>query len=143
WKGRWQVQEASTRHVTLRYEYREAAWPWPYLARQRFELDDEGLALEISVHNRSDRAMPAGLGWHPYFPKPDARLVGRLGRRWAVDRATLAPTPDHNRESVDWREPQPAEALRLDDVFEAGSAEIEVLTVAHRVTLRAGEPFGF
>lgn len=143
WKSRWLVQEGSTRHVTLRYEHREDDWPWSYRAEQRFELDTDGLSLQLSLANRSARAMPAALGWHPYFPRTGARLIGRLGRRWAFDPAALMPAPDDSSPPVDWREAQPAEALRLDDVFEVGSPDIQVLGAAHRATLEADALFGF
>lgn len=40
-------------------------WPWPFRARQRFELDTRGLTIELSLTNEGREAMPAGLGLRP------------------------------------------------------------------------------
>ena len=47
----------------------DKAWPWSFEAVQSFELDDERLRWSIAVTNRDTRAMPAGIGMHPFFPK--------------------------------------------------------------------------
>lgn len=59
-------------------------WPWPLLARQDINLDEDGLRIELTIRNDSDLVMPAGLGWHPYFVKAslitsDARLSWPIG----------------------------------------------------------------
>lgn len=53
----------------------DAGYPWPYLARQVFEVMDTGLALELSLENRGDAPMPAGLGIHPWFAAHGALSV--------------------------------------------------------------------
>ena len=57
--------------MTARLEYRHpaGAWPWAYHATQRFTLTPSGLTVELSLSNQSAAPMPAGLGWHPYFPR--------------------------------------------------------------------------
>jgi aldose 1-epimerase len=47
----------------------DRAWPWSFEAVQNFELDDERLRWSIALTNRDTRAMPAGIGMHPFFPK--------------------------------------------------------------------------
>ena len=50
-------------------------WPWAYMAEQHIELSPEGLSVRLSVTNRSNVPMPAGLGLHPYFRRSeDTRL---------------------------------------------------------------------
>lgn len=52
----------------LRFNGGGGAFPWEYAAEQRFSAE-EGVALwELSVTNRSAARMPAGLGFHPWFP---------------------------------------------------------------------------
>ena len=46
--------------------------------------------------------MPAGLGWHPYFPRtPETRLTARVGGLWLTDADVLpvecvVPPPDRD-----------------------------------------------
>jgi aldose 1-epimerase len=44
-------------------------WPFAFEARQSFVLDATGLMSTLAITNRADRPAPAGLGFHPYFPK--------------------------------------------------------------------------
>lgn len=45
-------------------------WPWRYEAGFRVEPRDAALAIELTLTNRSDERMPAGLGLHPWFRRP-------------------------------------------------------------------------
>lgn len=45
-------------------------WPFPGIARQRFELEHNSLTCWIEIH--ATVVMPAAVGWHPWFVKPDA-----------------------------------------------------------------------
>lgn len=64
---RWQVAEATSDKVTIRAEYEGEQWPWPFRAEQSFRLDQATLTHSMSVTNLGMTAMPAGLGFHPYF----------------------------------------------------------------------------
>jgi aldose 1-epimerase len=44
-------------------------WPWRFGAVQRYELDGFTLRMDLEITNRSDEPMPAGAGWHPFFPR--------------------------------------------------------------------------
>jgi aldose 1-epimerase len=46
-------------------------WPFAFEVEQCLSLDDEGLSLSMTLRNDSQQSMPAGLGWHPYFPRHD------------------------------------------------------------------------
>ena len=45
-------------------------WPFGGVARQHFELHDDHLVCALQVE-AADRPMPAQVGWHPWFRKPD------------------------------------------------------------------------
>ncbi|MEO5706186.1 MAG: aldose 1-epimerase [Alteraurantiacibacter sp.] len=52
-----------------------AEWPWAYQADQRIMLGPKGCAISLTLTNRSDVPMPAGLGLHPYFRRrPETRV---------------------------------------------------------------------
>ncbi len=67
--------EAEGAWVTCRFtsgdfEEISAEWPFPFEVEGTYRLKDGGLALEVSGRNVGDANMPAGLGYHPYFPLP-------------------------------------------------------------------------
>ncbi|WP_343234393.1 aldose 1-epimerase [Microvirga terrestris] len=74
WQKPWQVAEADGTHCRLvlvhRPEGGEArGWPFAYRAEQLLTLSPNGLTLTLSLKSEDHRAMPAGLGLHPFFPK--------------------------------------------------------------------------
>lgn len=65
----WTLREHSPAGVTMHLDYEaDADWPWDFAASQSFSVSDDTLSIHLSVCNRDQRVMPAGLGWHPYFP---------------------------------------------------------------------------
>jgi aldose 1-epimerase len=45
-------------------------WPWRYEAGLRIDVREPTVRIELSLVNRADDPMPAGLGIHPWFGKP-------------------------------------------------------------------------
>lgn len=90
WLNSWQVEEAEEGSARLSFHHEAAEWPWDYEARQAFALDECGFTLTLSCRNRSDRPMPCGLGFHPYFPcGPATRIDTRVACAWTVDEKVL------------------------------------------------------
>jgi aldose 1-epimerase len=92
YSGAWEVDEHSERRLALRRELLE---PWPFGGRviQTFELDDDGLRQTARVEAGAS-AMPAALGWHPWFRVADpdtVRVTVDAGRCLELD-AELIPT---------------------------------------------------
>ena len=57
---------------TTEYAGDRAYYPFPFRATVVYTLHDErGLDFHLSVENSGDSALPAGLGWHPYFSISD------------------------------------------------------------------------
>lgn len=87
WQRTWAVSGVEPDAVTLTLDYPGLpagdGWPWPYHARQRTVLSDRGITVTLSVQNRGDSPMPAGLGLHPYFPRPAGTQVrAAVTHRW-------------------------------------------------------------
>lgn len=100
WQRPWTVSatDAESARLTLAHDTSDA-WPWRFSAEQRIGLDAAGFAIELTLHNEDRRPMPAGLGFHPYFPASAAtRLQARVEGAWLSDDTQL-PTdrvaPDH------------------------------------------------
>src|SRR5690606_26622678 len=103
WRQPWSTQRTDDRTWVLETAYTPADWPWAYHASQRFVLLPNGLALTLSVTNDADEPMPAGLGWHPYFHRPGARLSMATVGRFVGELDALAPErhPGFERAAVD------------------------------------------
>ena len=81
WQRAWDVIEQGPAHATLELVHdalqaRELEWPFPYRARQTFVLTESALALTMSIENTGATAFPFGLGWHPFFPRTRATVLG-------------------------------------------------------------------
>ena len=126
WLNAWTVEASDDASVTLVHLHEAGAWPWAYEARQVFSLRDEGLTLELSMTNLSDRTMPGGLGLHPYFPVTDeTRLRFDAAQVWGggADEVptTLLPVSD----IFDWSSgPRVVEAPFVDNAYVGGGAAV-------------------
>lgn len=83
WIAGWTVADQTPASATLVYTHAADAWPWPFEARQHFTLDANGFTVAMSLQNLGDTPMPAGLGFHPFFPRPDGtRLTTCTRTHW-------------------------------------------------------------
>jgi aldose 1-epimerase len=46
------------------------AWPWAFETTLHASVEDRALVLDARLTNRSEAAMPAGIGLHPWFRRP-------------------------------------------------------------------------
>ena len=101
WQLPWQVETANHDEVQLALRVpASAAWPWRFSSRQRYRLDESRLAVEISITNEDDAAMPAGIGHHPYFPyTPGTRITSACAAMWKAD-AEVMPTGIEETDAV-------------------------------------------
>lgn len=51
----------------LRFDGGDLGFPWRYRVEAAVALEDDLLRYELTLSNRDERPMPAGLGWHPWF----------------------------------------------------------------------------
>jgi aldose 1-epimerase len=139
WCRPWTVASRDERHAELSLHHQpDADWPFAFDARQRFELDDEGLRLTMSVTNRSSQPAPAGLGWHPYFPKRQrSRLHLELTHRWASDESTQLPTRKVAHAGIDGD----VAHLDLDHCFEGWRGPAKLRDERLKVTLTSSLPY--
>ncbi|WP_420703422.1 hypothetical protein [Brucella intermedia] len=64
----WTLFSHDSCRIVMKLDYEpDGHWPWRFKAVQDFELSGSDLKLSISLTNRSESPMPAGLGWHPYL----------------------------------------------------------------------------
>ena len=87
WQTDWSVVHATATQAVIAMTYAaDRHWPWTYRVQQRFELEPHRLHVGMELCNESSTPMPAGLGWHPYFPAhPNAQLTANVAREWVMD----------------------------------------------------------
>jgi aldose 1-epimerase len=92
WQTAWRVEALSRDRCTLAFDHAADAWAWAYAAEQVFSMTDDGVVVQISLRNRSDKPMPYSLGLHPYFPRvPGSSVTAAVDGMWDSD-ATQIPT---------------------------------------------------
>lgn len=98
WLSVWRVEAQDIASATFLVDHDRGEWPWRFRARHSFTLDGDGLAMSLEIANRSDTAMPVGLGFHPFFPRDETTIVHALhhGERQADGSAEMRKDP------IDW-----------------------------------------
>jgi aldose 1-epimerase len=76
----WEVVDRDATCVTLACRL---AWVLGGVAEQRIELADDSLTCTLTVR-AEERAMPASIGWHPWFVKPE-RIDVQFERMYVRD----------------------------------------------------------
>lgn len=142
----WSVTERDGRSAVLTYVHTPDAWPWPYTARQTIELVDGVLRLELAVTNASDRVMPLGFGFHPYFPRGRcARLRAGVDAMWAIDRDVLPTELVALRPDADPNTGLDIDRVELDNVFTGWRHRAEIVwpETATALAIEADPPLDF
>lgn len=108
WQLPWAIADIAAASCTLVLDHRPFGfgpggwdgWPFAFRAVQRFELEPNELRVTLSLENTDSRPMPAGLGWHPFFPAgPDSTLAFTASGMWTTHTDFLpaehVPVPAH------------------------------------------------
>ncbi len=127
WLAQWDVVEADERGVKLEHRYPGGEWPWPYLCKQRIDISDDGLAMSLSLTNLGDSAMPAGLGFHPYFPRdPDTVYHGLHRGEWHNAETSLPQRLDLRSDARDWWDGAPIGDRSVDTLYTDRSGPLRI-----------------
>jgi aldose 1-epimerase len=129
-----EVEEHSAAITCLYTDYAShEAYPFRFSVEMAFSVSDEaGFALQLTFRNHDDQAIPAGLGWHPYFslgPKADAYQLQMPECRIVGNDERMLPT-GKTYEYDDFNALRPLGITVLDNCFELpvqdGKAEVIV-----------------
>ncbi len=144
WGATWQVDAHTEHSATLSHRNAGGAWPWRYLAEQTITLDEQGMTIALSLRNEDTVPMPAGIGIHPFFPRPKGlRVQANLRAMHLMSPLGLPTGAEHDNAAL--RElAQGGELPRdLDNVFQ-GWDGVASLTGPHgRLSMTADAAFGF
>lgn len=73
WQRAWTVFSSTESEAVLVLDCpADETWPWRTRSELTYSLSPTALSMRLSLTNQSARAMPSGLGFHPYFPRTDA-----------------------------------------------------------------------
>ena len=147
WQRGWEVslRDAARAELVLRHD--PGNWPWAYEARQSFVLSEQGLTVTLSLTHLArtdsvDAPMPAGLGWHPYFPLAGAEVYADTTHVWAGPPGEPACDRVAVTGNYDLRPSRRAEGLGLDHAFAVASPVQTIRYPDRRITLRSSDLFG-
>ncbi|MEH6696319.1 MAG: aldose 1-epimerase [Hyphomonas sp.] len=138
WQQAWEIVALEDARAVLRLKG-TTAWPWSYECLQEISIGETGIVLALTLRNTSAVPMPAGLGFHPYFPHTaSTELQFDAQRIWPpLGETALAPqVPDRTNSFSVMR---PVSDCVLDHCFEgwSGTARILQPDMGLEVTLTA------
>jgi len=94
-----------------------------------------GLKITLELENLAGEAMPAGLGWHPYFPRGDAMLSANVSCIWVADEGMIPDRIAALGPGTDLRIPVSVNDLHLDNAFVAQPADASIAWPASGLSL--------
>lgn len=128
WLGEWSLEESGGDTASLVFQHKADRWPWHFRARSGFHLDADGLLLTLELVNRDERPMPAGLGFHPYFPRtPRTNYRGLHRGEWRAGSDCLPLTLEERAAPIDWWAGNPVGSRRVDTVYTGRQGNLEIL----------------
>ena len=130
WIASFTIQHRSARSLRLVHDHspEDGVFPFAWRGVLDYALTGEGLEIDLRVTSRDHRPMPAGIGFHPYFPKPP-------GTRLRFDAVALWPpdAPEAVRlgcgpivEGLDFTQGLDVSAIVLDRLYEGWSGVAEL-----------------
>ncbi len=127
WLTQWRVISADNDVAVLEHHYQGGEWPWPYRARQTFALSAEGATFMLALENLSGTPMPAGLGFHPYFPRDaDTRYLGLHRGEWKNNLDCLPVSLDEKQKAADWWQGSPVGIRLVDTAYTSREGALQI-----------------
>jgi aldose 1-epimerase len=127
WQAPWQVTETTQDAATLELTHDGSVWPWPFAATQRLHLREDALVQTLSLENRADGNMPAGLGVHPFFGRDD-RTVFRasFAGEWETDDEKIPSRLNTIPAGQDLWEGNPVATRPVDNVYTDRQGDLRI-----------------
>jgi aldose 1-epimerase len=134
WQRPWTVLDADATSAMLSFEHRpDAGWPFAFDCSHTLRLRPDALEMTLALTNQSGRPAPAGLGWHPWFPRrPGSHLRFQAGGRWEMGPDKL-PTVRQPASGLD----TDCAALSVDHCYDGWSGHAELRDQRMHLRLRS------
>ena len=143
WQRPWRVDHAGPGRAVVSLTHApDAGWPFAFHATQAFELTQRMLAVTMTIENRDDRAAPAGLGLHPFFPTDGHDLLRfKAGSVWRSAPDMLPTTQAAVPVAWNHSEFLPIGTAALDNCFAGWDGLVTIRGAAWTLEIEATEPF--
>jgi Galactose mutarotase and related enzymes len=105
WLGAWHTEALGPDSLVQVHRHEAGPdWAWSFTLRQTLRLTPKGLEARLDLENTDARAMPAGLGFHPWLcRKPVSSIAFSAEAMWLGD-ADMLPTQLAPADALgDWR----------------------------------------
>jgi len=91
WQRAWKLKEIDIDSVVMQFiHFADDDWPWDCKATQSIKITDKSVLLTLTLTNLANTAMPAGLGWHPYFMRSQNMQVQFSAQNlWSMNEQSL------------------------------------------------------
>jgi len=118
WLSEWTVTEAVADLLRMEHVCPGGEWPWAYRAELVYALGDAGLTSRLALTNLAAEPMPAGLGFHPYFPRSaETCYLGLHRGEWESGTDGLPIRLDERERAIDWWNGKAVGARAVDTVY--------------------------
>lgn len=113
----WQICAQAPQHVRLALTLHDTVWH--YRIEQQISIADDQITAELRIKNLATRAMPFGIGFHPWFPRqPQSQVTFASSGAHRQDDRALPLSEQDRVEGLDPHHPLPLNAIRpLDHCF--------------------------
>lgn len=145
WQRAWRSGSRTDASIQLELTHApDDDWPFRFAARQALSVTADALEVRLGVRNADARAMPAGLGFHPFFPLvPSLRLQAEWDGTWKADAQKLPQRWTAVAPESDFRVPRPVAQWRVDQCFSGWKRRARLVYPAHQVDITASEDLSF
>jgi len=139
WIVPFRILEQTRGSLTLEMEHvpEPGTFPFRYRGLVRYALSDQGLAILLRVTSREHRPFPAGLGIHPYFPKPPGtRLRFQSVGVWPADAPEVVGVGCQKLiEGLSFNDGPDVSKMVVDRLYEGWDGRAEVIAPDGHVTV--------
>ena len=142
WISKWEMTARSeiSAELTHRHKPSNGTWPWAFRATQKYELSSQSVTHRLEVQNMSDRPMPGGLGFHPYFPRDTGDgFTARVGGRWQAGEDLLPTNHEKGSSDIYWPGGQLCLDQLLDHCFTGWDGKLTITRKNIKVSLAASK----
>ena len=141
WQRAWQVVKRNADSAELHLTHDpDIDWPFACEATQHLRLTANALHLKLAVKNTDQRAMPAGLGFHPFFPlTADTHLQTEWRGMWQMGSDSLPTSLGPVPMEADFSQLRPVSNWKVDHCFTGWHRRAVLDYPTHRMQLDASE----
>jgi aldose 1-epimerase len=146
WLDMWDVEQQDDQSAVLTFVHpKRDGSPYVYAARQEFRVVDHQLSVVLHVTNQGPKALPFGIGHHPFFPMTPATTLQFNATSYWTEKAGWL--PDQNMPiplELDFSQPNHLPKAYVNSGFEGfdGVARIALPDTGIVVTMTADKQFG-